>query len=360
MKTFFWTAYGIFEKIPSYLKFLMKKLASSLLLCICFSVAWCQKFHKSNLIDEIRTPADVDSFLKVHVSSLYPITCKQPVKFLPKLEDVYHYFYDSLGIVPFAKYDFDKDGRMDILINGLWRSRAAAMVILDKENGRFESHPFVIRNSRGLNMPFVKWDSSGSVSMLDYYEVQVDTLMNRINLRKLMDEYKTGYLKRVRCVYKFGNFIEENPHPAPLHLSVIDFEKGGIFREYYNHYHIRIFKNRKAFLAVGTGNEKLSGPQEYGTYESRLSRKQYKTLQRLAAYINLGKLKNMYDVDAADAAWAVLKIKFTKNESKKIFDRALEGTFGLKVLYRFFDQLYKDLNWKKADVKDLGVQWDTI
>lgn len=255
---------------------------------------------------------------------------------------------DSLEISSFLKEDLDKDGNTDLMINTIWRLNPAGFVILNKGNGKYKLKTFINASGNRMNMVFIKPGKVGDMSCLNYFLVDLNRLLDSIPFNEVKEQYKTGFLSEKNLVYKFEEFIEYNRKPSPFSFQLIEYQRGGIFEE-YTHYSLKIHNDRKIYLRVEGENKYLNDLKTFGTYRTKLSRKEFKKLRNLTGYINLSGLDNKYDINRADIPWAEIKLTGKDFKNFRILDRGLDGTFGLKALYQYFDNLYKALDWKREN-----------
>lgn len=331
---------------------------------VCTGV-FCQSPSSKNNRNQLLTPIeqinslqDVDSFLNKYIGSPYNINAipKEPTSsFRIRIKEIQDYFKDSLEISSFLKEDLDKDGNTDLLINTIWRLNPTGFVILNKGNGEYKLKTFINASGNRMNMVFIKPGKVDGMSCLNYFLVDLNRLFDSIPFNEVNEQYKTGFLSEKHLVYKFGQFIEYNRKPSPFSFQIMDYKRGGFFPT-YTKYRLKIYKNRNIYLQVFDENKNLNDPKTIGTYSSKLSVKEFKKLRKLASYINLSGLDNKYDINRADIPWAEIKLTGKDFKNFRILDRGLDGTYGLKALYQYFDSLYKLLNWEPEN--DLQVWSD--
>lgn len=337
----------------------MKHISLGIIAIAFCTELFCQipalKNHSGKLltpIEQIQTIEDVDSFLNKYTDSLYNIKIL-PVKptsaFRIRLKEIQDYFIDSLEISPFLKEDFDKDGRTDLLINTIWRLRPSGFIILDKGNGRYVLKTFIDNQGNRMNMAFIKPGTIDGKQCINYFLVDLNRLFDSIPFMEVNDTFKTGFVSEQNLVYKFDEFIEYNRKPSPFSFQKIDYQRGGIFEEFYIHYSLQVNNDRKIYLRVEGENKNWKDFKTFGTYSCVLNPKEFRNLRGLIGYINLNSLKNKYDMERADIPWASIHLIDEKLKTVRILDRGLSGTFGLQALHRYFEKLYKSLNWKQEN-----------
>ncbi|MGJ7032834.1 hypothetical protein [Niabella hirudinis] len=312
-------------------------------------------------IDRIATVAAVDSFLQRHIPSYEGFHAAPPFfRVLPRKADIYRYFTDSLSLSLFSKSDLDQNGKTDLLINGSFNNRPAALLVLDKGTGRFEHRFFTSYSSGDQQMVFMRFKQQGRQPLLDYYLFDTDRLFDSIGYRKFRDEFKTGFLTHRQLLCKQGFIVEADRHGNPVFsMKVLEIDRAGIFKE-YAHYKIRVLKTGRAILLAGIGSEKVLEKKQYGIYRARLKRKDLRRLKQLVCYLDPYQLQCRYTVNAADVPYVTVVFTDREEREKQILDRGLMGTVGLSSLYRYIDALVGKQKWKKGDSALLDARWSYL
>lgn len=276
------------------------------------SSLYSQSLKKSNRIDSLMTSKDIEDFI---------LNDSNKINYFLKVEDKINYdlycdnIADTLNIKKnWWKSDFDNNGLTDLLVIGNTSDGPKTICILDQGNG-FKSKS-ISKGELYEKCSFSKVKDNSieyqSVKVLDRYG----------NLSKLIKE---------NLVYKFGDFIEENPNPKRHHILKIEFQEGGSHWD-RSTIKIEIISNRDIAWTI---NDYESSK----VYNSRLSKESFKEIVDLLNYIDFENLNDEYSVAYSDAGTTTLKITYDNLKIKNINDYGGMGTRGLRKLYDTFLKL---------------------
>ena len=137
--------------------------------------------------------------------------------------------------------------------------------------------------------------------------------------------------------------------------TTIEYEAGACFG-FCPIYKMTINSDRNAILDAErfnftTGNSKddFSKPRE-GTFKAVIKEADYKKLVKLLKEINPKELKSKYgNHNITDLPTSYLRLKFVDGSKNEIEDYGKHGTDKLVELYKFFEDLKHNQEWKKVD-----------
>ena len=275
------------------------------------------------------------------LSKIDRINSKQEVeKLISSLNNRFEEFTliaDSLNIQPFSKLDFDKNGLTDLLAIGTFPLQIIAgdsiikdyefhnLVVMDYGKDSFQ----IINLTRGYSRGFV-----------------VPKIIN--------DSIIT--LNQKALIFKFGDFIEFNPHPKTYQIEKIEYQTTPCFGT-CPVFLIEINKDKTGLFKASKYNSETkiypfeipgrAAPKEIkGVFRTVVREDSYSNIIELLNYIDFPNLKDNYSVDWTDDQSCTLTITYNNGQKKKITDYGLLGTYGLDRLYQLFFELRFNQKWK--------------
>jgi hypothetical protein len=241
----------------------------------------------------------------------------------------------------FEKVDLDNNGYTDIIATG------------GTNTNEFDCHNFYkilvmnYPNSKyKIRIKYLEWGKS-FVPKIEYINsMPVLVIYNH----KYKNDWSGNKIIRTKTflTYKFNNLVEFNKNPKKNNISKIEFISGPCFGT-CPFYELNLNRDSiSVFKAIQYNfNKNTEYPKEEGTFITNLDENKFKKLEEILNYIDFEKLKEEYSVPYTCSATANLKITYNKGKVKKISDYGLVGTYGLKLLYKEFDSLRFNQNWKK-------------
>lgn len=294
----------------------MKKI----FLLFIFSIGWSLFLSQSfNKIDSLTSAKDAQKFIQNDYNK---------INYHLNVEDKINYDWycgvisDSLKLQQtWAKADFDHNGLTDLLITGNTSKEPQTIYILDKGD-HFES--------KKLNKGELYEKCSFSLlkgNKIEYYSVN---FLNR-------QGFISNLIKK-NLVYKYDDFIEENPNPKRHNILEIQYEANG---SYWSRriFEIEIVSNRDITWII-----KNDDHIKTNVYTSKLSPEKFKQIVELLNYIDFENLEDEYEVAYSDASTNYLTITYDNLKVKKISDSGGMGTRGLRKLYDVLNSLKIDQN----------------
>lgn len=270
---------------------------------------YSQSLKKPNKIDSLITSRDVEDFI---------VNDSNKINYFLKVEDKVNYdlycedIANTLNIKQnWWKTDFDNNGLTDLLVTGNTSDGPRTIYILDEGNG-FKSKSI----SKG------KLYEKCSFSKVKDNRIEYQSI-------KILDRYgNVSKLNKENLVYKFGDFIEENPNPKRHHILEIEFQTTGSHWD-RSTVKIEIISNRDITWTV---NDYESSKVN----SSRLTKEKFKEIVDLLNYIDFESLNDNYSVSYSDAGTTTLKITYDNMKIKNITDYGGMGTRGLRKVYDTF------------------------
>lgn len=253
----------------------------------------------ANKIDSLKTLDEVQEFLvkKIH----------------PAFQNTFFEAYDAdttfYGNNTFHKLDFDGNGLTDMLIDG-----QSLFIITDDGNQQYHHH---------------------HIESLEYPNLKRTTpkIIYRNNKPLLVREGKDT------LIMLFGSLIEYNPKPDTLDIEQIDFSAFGCFGP------CPVFDMSIISDGRATCNFKNNNAQQ-GNYKAKISPPALDTLIQTLNYIKLSSLHDHYDSNFSEPASVETRITFNNGQTKNIKDDDMDGSFGLRNLYRQIFKLPITQKWR--------------
>lgn len=291
-----------------------------------------KQITKPNYIDSIQTADQIEQLI-FNINSKYKGVYGRPgfkVNTTMKFSnESCQQLSDSLQTIPWAKADFDNNGRTDILVAGNWYE-PSILCILDKGNDKYEIKEIIKESFLGCASTIVTSDKH-SARILFYYHTygQHSGEPPKVATKSLL--------------YKYGDFIEENKRPNYHTIQKIDYSTDGCFG-YCPIFNLTITSDRKAIWYADRYN-KINNTEVFGRFTSTLTKDNFFEISNLLNYIDFENLKDNYTVNSEDESRCTLKITYDNGKTKLIKDYGLIGTFGLSRVYQVLHDLRKNQQW---------------
>lgn len=287
----------------------------------------------ANRIDSLKTDDDVVAFLK----SINPDFRSDKYKQI-ELHNTEQVRKDldcdgmasQWQIQNWEKADFNGDGRTDLLILLYWYDYGVYSVI-DNGDGTFKF--LTLSYNIYEKCELAKALSLNDQHLLLYYQkVQKQVQVKNTRGFKSVPEIDT-------LIYKYGGFVEWNPHPSSYAIDSIEFRTSACFGS-CPVFSIDMDKNGNAVYNAQVYNSKR------GKFTATLKNENLNEIAGLINYISVKDLNNNYKVSWTDDQTCWLRIRFSDGSVKEISDYGLKGTFGLRLLYSMFFDLRSNQDWK--------------
>ena len=235
---------------------------------------------------------------------------------------------DSLKIKPWAKADFDNNGRTDIVVigNDNYHNKKA-ICILDKRD-KLEKILLSRKTFGEVVLPLVENNDIKYFTAKDYADENVKKLLN----------------PPVMLTYKFGDFVEKNNQPAKHKIEQINFRTTPCYGScpVFN-----LLINPDRTSEWETPYDVINKEQFSGNYHTTISQEKFDELINLLNYIDFTSLKDNYAVNWTDDQTSYLNITYDGGKVKTIKDYGLIGTFGLNRVYKLLFDLRENQQWTK-------------
>ncbi len=235
---------------------------------------------------------------------------------------------DSLGVKPLVKADFDHNGYTDMMVmghNSINGNRVK--VVMDEGGDKF--------SIRELSKDF---------------DTEIFPVFQYIDQRPCIIVYRTGsfdwfkaqtenILRADTLIYRFGDFIELNRHPAAHHIEKLEYETSPCFGT-CPVFNIKINKRRMATYTP------IMYDDSHHSSQARIDSASYTELVNLLNYIDFEKLDSDYRVQVTDQPGCTLTIRYDDGKVKRIHDYPMQGTKGLMRVYDMFFRFRKNEDWE--------------
>ncbi|SDD92433.1 DUF6438 domain-containing protein [Niabella drilacis] len=225
---------------------------------------------------------------------------------------------DSLKLTPWSKADLDNDGRTDLLII-INQPEHTILCVLDK-GGHYElktlnrdigsqscSFPVIAHRGKTAYIKYIRQPDRGTLEVITHFSP-------------------------INIIFKYGDFIEENPKPAAYAIQKIEYATSGAF--------ITVGETR---LVIDARCSALLNDHSSGT----LRPEEFAELGSLLNYIKFEDLYEEYRAQASDQTTAIITITYDNGKTKTITDYGMTGTLGLNLLYQKLEALKRSIQWKE-------------
>jgi hypothetical protein len=248
----------------------------------------------------------------------------------------------------FYKTDFDKNGYTDLLVMGRWEY----LVSGSPNQKRYIENFYVIMNF-GLEPAKVLNVGRGSIL----------PILKKINGNNFLDlhrevrdyDYSGNSVKVAHdsvTVLQWATigFTEYNSVPKDYNIETIQFFRGPCFGQ-CPMYEFTIHKDGSALFYADQDNF----PNEYYTcrsgvvYSSQIKIKDLSSLIYFLNYLDFPTLQHSFSIGGSDMSEALLIITYDNGKVKKINDYGLSGTYGLRTLYAFMQELRFNQKWEEVE-----------
>ncbi len=266
-------------------------------------------------IESLRTDSMVMTFVR-GLDSLYSDFE------LVTMEYVYDPEFRETGLPDSVKawtlFDLDRNGRTDLLAwEGYIRDRV--IVVLDLGRNRYKTMDFYSDPGLSYCFPLVR--------------------DNRLWLYPC----DTASGKPVELGYRFGGLIEIAAQPVTQHkIRSIDLNTDYCMGACHV-FRIDLFDSRRVVYTAWS-----DAPLPGGTYETYVSKAQWKEICGLLNYMDFSRMPEYYAVNWTCDQTYELNILYESGH-KRISDYGYQGTLGLMLLYEKLDNIITTARWKKLD-----------
>jgi hypothetical protein len=286
-----------------------------------------------NYIDSIQTAKQIEDLLPKIDANYTGFLVNQEMKFK---DWRYQERSNTLGVKPWQKMDFDKNGLMDMVVIGRLEKFGGHTVlcILDKGKDRYEiKHLPATDEFFACSFPVL--EAKNGQNLIHYYTQKGG------RGRKHKPE-------KVQLVYRYGDFIEYTNAKTQHKIEKIEYEAlFGCFGS-CPVFDIAI-QHDKSVIWYALNRYDIKNTAFQGKYKTTVSDAQYKEMSDLLNYIDLEKLKDKYAVRWTDDQTATLIITYDNGKVKSIQDYGMRGTFGLSRLYELMRSLRENSQWTKIE-----------
>lgn len=245
---------------------------------------------------------------------------------------------DSINIQSFFKLDFDKNGLTDLLAIG---TLPFTVIRGDNTDTEFEYHTIVVMDHGKDSFQLISL-TRGNNHHFAYPSIVNDSIVT---------------LDQKALIFKFGDFIEFNPHPKIYEIEKIEYETTPCFGT-CPVFRIIINKDKTGLFNASKYNSETEIPpfeipgkaanskEVKGVFRTVVREDSYSNIIELLNYIDFPKLNNNYSVNWTDDQSCTLTITYSNGQKKEIHDYGLIGTYGLDRLYQLFFELRFNQKWK--------------
>lgn len=245
----------------------------------------------------------------------------------------------------FYKTDFDKNGYTDLLVMGRWEY----LVPGSPNQKRYIENFYVIMNfghkpakvlniGRGSILPILKKINGNN--FLDLHRQVRDYDYSGSSVKVAHDSVTVLQWATI-------GFAEYNPTPKDYNIETIQFFRGPCFG-HCPMYEFAIHKDGSALFYADQNNF----TDEYNTcrsdvvYSSHIRVKDLSNLIYFLNYLDFPTLEHSFSIGGSDMSKALLIITYDNGKVKKISDYGLSGTYGLRTLYAFMQELRFNQKWR--------------
>ncbi len=313
---------------PRMFRLLFILTLSLLLFSTCHVGADNTMLKKPGSIDSLHNAKQITAFIHQIDSNYRKFILNDPVNYESRYAAFnYKRVADSLGVRPWSKADFDHNGLTDLLVIGQ-HNDPSILIILNKGD-HYQIIPITRRSFQDHTFPVVE-----NNKIRYTFETNSDKIYQVL----------PASLETITLVYKFGDFIEENPLPAEHKIEKIEYNTTGCFGT-CPVFKMTIRTDRSSVWEAIRYNQ-FGSHKSAGTYSCTITEDKYAELTNLLNYIDFEKLQLDYAVRWTDDQQATLTITFDNGQSKTILDYGLLGTYGLNRVHQLMFNLRENQDWK--------------
>ncbi len=274
----------------------------------------------ANTIDSLKTKMDVEHFLVKNISPSYEGGMLFSNYFTSRGESLQYW---HIGTDTFYKYDVDRNGLNDLIIDGV-----DFFIILDSGNQHY-SKKFL----RGAEFTFKGIKTIDTATLIS------------VNVKRPLGN-GTNQVYDTLIIYHDGVFMEYCSTPANHKIEKISFHLSPGFCMGCAEYTMKIDGERNiSYIAYKFNAKRHSVDTIYAN--SVLPGEDYNRLISLLNYIRFDRLNDAYSGISTDLPTGYLNILYDSGKSKTIKDYGLYGTLGLDHIYDLFIGYYAHLPWEK-------------
>lgn|GEM_PF-4726773 len=317
-----------------------------LLMCFVSSVCFSQKAHKQQQkgrIDSLKTEADVKAFMDGnddYFKSLEIIRIQEFTSIYSEV-DYCQSMADSLGIEKsHYKTDFDDNGMTDLMVFARDRHFFQIFTFFSYPKDSIRINYFSRKYYSECEFPVVKKDGTIELTHLNDAHFSYDGF----NWNFKGQKFTTSEL-----IYNYGNFIERNLKPSSFNITKIEYTRSGC------HGTCPMF----SYTLIKDGNSKCHDMGYFfeesiigGYYKTQIKNEQWEELTSMLNYLDFQNLSEKYSLESSHGIYADLTIFYNNGQQKKIADRGINGTFGLRQFHNLLLALRDNQDWNKLSKSD--------
>lgn len=285
-------------------------------------------FHlvgQGQLIDHLKSHREVLSLLDKIDGGRYHFTPKGKGRYSKEQRDRMRQF----SAPDFAKADFDGNGYTDLLFNGYFENQKMTLVVMAYGKDSFNIHHIPLHS-------------------VQYYGAHIEDSEGIPQLRGLCIGYHYNSVRKDfdfiehydSLDFKYGSFIERS-RPVNYAIRKISFLCwGGLGMQNFS---FRIDSDSLIKL-----EEIISDSIDVIEYKLPMTAEIHASLYGLLNHLHFPELKEQYGDEYLCAAEATTIIEYEDGTQKRVADRGMCGTQGLRGLYDLLWNLRKKGPWVKS------------
>lgn len=311
-------------------------------------------------VDTLQYPRNIESFLYELDTNYYAFHLRKLSDFKKgrSLDDerlIKAYASKNHFDELFYKADFDNNGYTDMLLIGAIEQLGAQPQVWDPLNLlilNYGGHTAkVIPITNGLFSPYLipKLVVKGGIPLIETSSYE-EVFENNMILKRVISKTLT---------IRDSALIEYNPAPKNYHIQKIQLATSPCLGT-CPMFEIHIDEDRNAIFLADDYNfsaERDSKPEDEA-FATKLDSTTYSEICNLLNYLDFPTLDDSYSVNYTDAASVELIVTYNGGKQKKIEDNGLNGTFGLRQLYKIFKALRYNQKWEET-TEPAGIRINT-
>jgi len=287
----------------------MKKILCLLMFLLNSSFIFSQNINK------LRTFKQTAKFLKKHVNKKY--TFKEVFDREKEFDEE-----DFTNYV--KKIDINNDGYTDLIVDGY----LSLIIVINEGNNKFKELKFENRKRSLENNPELDTIIKTGGEIVLVFKTKIYNFDEKIdsNVKFNIDS----------LTVKYRELVEYKMSKANSKIREVKFSTSGCFGT-CPIFEIKLTSDR---------NLEYKG-EEFTNYKGiknlKLNQSNYNDLIGLLEYADLKHLKDHYSVNWTDDQAGTLKIIYENGDVKDIYDYGLFGTINLRVIYKKFFEINKNI-----------------